>query len=78
MPQYSKMNDKKSICPQCGEPAGVPIAYGYPSKRTIEMEERGEIVIGGCVCWRGAPNRSCVACGFRWNTGLTVSEHAEL
>eukprot|EP01037_Dinobryon_pediforme_P017700 gene17700-17914_t len=54
------------ICPQCRERSGVDIIYGYPGFELVEQEERGEIVIGGCVIDAAAPDRHCRSCQHEW------------
>ena len=46
--------------------AGVPIVYGLPGREAFEAEQRGELVLGGCVIEEGGPTRQCVECGERW------------
>lgn len=48
---------------------GVPIVYGLPSSQAFEVEERGEIVLGGCLIEEDAPTRACKECGARWKEG---------
>ena len=47
------------ICPRCRERSGVDIIYGYPVFELVEQEQRGEIVIGGCVIDAMAYCRHC-------------------
>lgn len=54
------------ICPQCRERRGVDIIYGYPGFELVEQEQRGEIVIGGCVLDAAAPDRHCQSCHHEW------------
>lgn len=49
-------------CGRCGR-AMLPIAYGYPGLETIEAEQRGELVIGGCTVYDGMPAFACTECG---------------
>lgn len=58
--------DRKENCPKCAARTGVPILYGMPSPEMFERLERGEIVAGGCVIEKDAPEWACQACGFRW------------
>lgn len=48
-------------CPQCGSTM-TPIVYGYPGPDMFEAEERGEVVIGGCVVFDGRPSWRCTSC----------------
>lgn len=56
-------------CPACGAIAGVRIVYGLPSIEAFEAEQRGEIVLGGCVLEEDAATHACTACGQRWRVG---------
>lgn len=59
---------KKEIpqrCPACGSERVAPIIYGYPSAEAGAAAERGELVLGGCMVWFGAPQWECLACGAR-------------
>lgn len=47
-------------CPECGEPL-VWVVYGFPSLALREAEERGEVILGGCVPDRG-PRSACPRC----------------
>jgi len=57
------------VCPACGAKTTVPIMYGFPSAKTFEAVERGEIpgvAIGGCVVDDSNPIWACPACEHRW------------
>lgn len=54
-----------TTCPTCGR-QGVEILYGDPSPDAIEAEERGELVIGGCLGDAGRPAMACTGCGTQW------------
>jgi hypothetical protein len=47
--------------------AGVRIVYGLPSSEAFEAEERGEIVLGGCLIEEDEPTHACKECGWQWN-----------
>lgn len=49
-------------CPACGSRAAVEIVYGYPSAETWEAEQRGEVVIGGCLVGPESPAYECRDC----------------
>jgi hypothetical protein len=49
-------------CPACGSRDAAPIVYGYPSSETWEAEERGEVVIGGCLVGPESPDYECRQC----------------
>jgi ribA/ribD-fused uncharacterized protein len=57
---------KTSACPKCSSIRIVPIIYGLPRPELIERAGRGEIVLGGCLVFESAPNRSCVSCHYQW------------
>lgn len=57
---------RKYICPSCKAKEGVRIVYGYPSEKTFEARERGEIALGGCVIGDNDPERQCLNCGHEW------------
>lgn len=61
-----RRSPRKRRCPKCGAVAGVPIVYGLPGREAFEAEQRGELVLGGCVIEEGAPTHQCVECGERW------------
>jgi hypothetical protein len=50
------------FCVLC-DSAVVPIVYGMPGSELLEVAERGEVILGGCVLpAAGEPTRSC-QCG---------------
>jgi hypothetical protein len=53
-------------CPKCGLYRGVRIIYGFPPKEMILLEERGEIVFGGCCHYKDAPEWYCKSCDHKW------------
>lgn len=54
-------NAAPAQCPKCGHDT-IPIVYGEPGQDLLEMEERGEIVLGGCVVDKDSPTRYCANC----------------
>lgn len=58
----------QGICPQCRNPGGVPIVYGFPDSDLEARAARGEVMLGGCVLEFGQPDVSCPACGSQWRT----------
>ena len=50
-------------CPTCGSTEAIRIAYGYPDFELWQAEERGEIVLGGCVIGPESPDYECRRCG---------------
>jgi hypothetical protein len=57
-------------CPVCGEAAGVPIVWGFPTPDVVEKMEAGQwdvdVVLGGCVVPDPFVNVACRACRARW------------
>jgi hypothetical protein len=58
---------RKYICPKCKAKTGVNILYGYYGFEYGELEEKGEVVLGGCTIEMGQPERACTSCGHEWN-----------
>ncbi len=53
-----------AACPRCGAFAPMlPILFGFPWFVAGEAQERGEIVLGGCVVTGEDPTHRCSACG---------------
>ena len=50
-------------CPTCGATDAIHIVYGYPPFELWEAEQRGEIVMGGCVIGPESPDYECRSCG---------------
>ncbi|MFO1407264.1 MAG: hypothetical protein U1F08_07005 [Steroidobacteraceae bacterium] len=46
--------------------AGVRILYGYPTEEAFLAEQRGELVLGGCMMEVDDPTHACTECGERW------------
>jgi ribosomal protein L40E len=36
-------------CPRCGARDVVPVVYGLPAPEATAAEDRGELVLGGCL-----------------------------
>ncbi|WP_420475755.1 hypothetical protein [Noviherbaspirillum sp. ST9] len=56
-------------CPNCGEPAGVPLVWGDPDEATRAAVLRGEIVLAGCMIepiGNAVPDCACLKCAYRW------------
>jgi hypothetical protein len=49
-------------CPACAATEVVPITYGYPDLELGQAEERGEIVLGGCLVGPESPEYECRNC----------------
>ncbi len=67
------MTEETNRCPKCdGE--GVPIIYGYVPQtepggekpEIVKEQERGELVLGGCVVRSGSPAWLCKKCNLRF------------
>ncbi len=41
-------NEESMTCPACGADF-IPVIYGMPGPDLVEAEERGEVILGGCV-----------------------------
>lgn len=57
------------ICPKCKvEMRYVPVYYGYPSDELVEICERGEGILGGCIIERKMPTKGfiCPECGVKY------------
>jgi hypothetical protein len=50
-------------CPHCGSDRVIPIMYGLPIPDLVAAEERGEVILAGCVIGEDAPAFHCSACG---------------
>jgi len=58
----------KNRCPECGASIKeLPVVYGYPSAEMLEMQERGEIILGGCVVGQDPGYRiyGCAKCSWK-------------
>lgn len=50
-------------CPHCGaRMQRVPIVYGLPGWELARAEQRGELVLGGCVIRGNDPQWACPEC----------------
>jgi hypothetical protein len=49
-------------CPTCGSTDVVRIVYGYPSAELWKEEQRGELVLGGCLVGPESPEYECRSC----------------
>ena len=65
MPAIPNHSGVPARCPQCDAGAVKPIVYGYPTPETMRQEERGEVVLGGCLFSPEAPSWECSECGAR-------------
>ena len=55
--------DQKQKCPSCNTNNVVPIVYGMPGSDLEEQEQRGEIILGGCIVTDNDPELYCKDCG---------------
>ena len=44
----------------------MPIEYGMPGLELIEMENRGEVKVGGCIVMPDNPRWHCKDCENEW------------
>ena len=54
---------QKQKCPTCNSWNIVPIVYGMPGADLEEQEQRGEVILGGCVVTDNDPDLCCKDCG---------------
>ncbi len=59
------MEDAKT-CPRCGSDEVIPIVYGLPGERLIELVMAGKAKLGGCCVAKGMPVMRCKRCGYEW------------
>lgn len=66
---------KRWTCPECRTLTVVPVVIGYPSLEDFEAEQRGEIILAGCIVNGDEPARpvACVTCG--WNGENTRTKY---
>lgn len=67
---------KPKRCPECGSEKIVRIVYGFPAPEAAQAEERGELLIGGCMIGPGSPRWGCGAC--RWEPAYDESAEPDL
>lgn len=54
------------ICPSCGKRNSVPLLWGLPSAELMELEELGQVALGGCLVTGEDFAFHCRACGIEW------------
>lgn len=54
------------ICPSCGKQDSVPLIWGLPSAELMELEELGQVALGGCIVTGEDVAFHCRACGVGW------------
>lgn len=40
----------------------LEIVYGYPSRETFKLAQRGEVILGGCCIEENQPDMACRDC----------------
>ena len=60
-----EVNRKPTKCPTCGGKV-VIINYGEPTYEAYQAEQRGELVLGGCLIGPDAADWQCVQCGAQF------------
>ncbi len=50
-------------CPNCSSHDVIPVVFGLPGNKLMEMSERGEVWLGGCWVSENDPEWRCQACG---------------
>tara|TARA_Y100001970_G_scaffold75158_1_gene95249 strand:- start:1091 stop:1360 length:270 start_codon:yes stop_codon:yes gene_type:complete len=55
-----------NCCPKCESSKVISIVYGMPASDLAEDEEKGKIVLGGCVIREGMPDYRCKECKYEW------------
>ena len=54
-------------CPKCKSSKVIKIVYGMPDYSLQEDEEKGKVVLGGCVIHEDAPKYHCKKCQYEWD-----------
>jgi hypothetical protein len=57
---------KRPICPECASENVARIVFGYPGRELMELAERREIVLGGCLLSDKEPQWHCKDCEDEW------------
>jgi hypothetical protein len=65
------------VCTKCGSQDVLPLVFGYPDGEIEAKARRGEVALGGCICWGDMrdPRWGCRECGERWGA---VVPHSRL
>jgi len=53
-------------CPSCGAGDVLKLVFGYPSRGLLEVANRGEVALGGCLIGENAFRWRCGTCGHQW------------
>lgn len=55
-------------CPKCKSDAAViPISYGEPSQKQLDLEKSGKLFLAGCIFSRGSPTSHCKKCNLNFS-----------
>ena len=49
-------------CPACGSIDAIPVVYGLPPVDLWEAEQRGNLILGGCLIGPESPDFECRGC----------------
>lgn len=60
----------------CAKREGVPLIFGFPHGEDFERQERGEVILAGCVVDSDS-DMQCRSCGFQWSSVREFGEKAE-
>lgn len=44
-------SDGRPPCPKCKSARVVPVVFGMPAPELSAQAQRGEVALGGCMCW---------------------------
>ncbi len=54
------------VCPSCGQEESIPLLWGLPDPKAMDLAERGLVALGGCMVMADEPTLVCRGCGLRW------------
>ena len=60
------VKSSQPTCPECGKGDPLRIVYGYPMFNMFEAEQRGELLLGGCMIEPDSPTWACRDCHHTW------------
>ncbi|PRZ49221.1 hypothetical protein BX589_126130 [Paraburkholderia fungorum] len=66
----------RQACPACAKCEGVPLIFGFPHGEDFERQERGEVILAGCVVDSDS-DMQCRSCDFQWSSLREVGEKVE-
>ncbi len=67
----------RQLCPACAKREGVPLIFGFPSDEDFREQERGNVILAGCVL-DSESNLQCRKCAFRWRSRQGDKEKVDL